>query len=328
MSNSSVAASNEIPRGFLVSQIIVSLLLSTPAVFTNIILLITIYRRKLWRITATLLVVNLSVCDFLTGLISGYGSLYYDVNLYLGQTRKELLRARLIITFSAVLTNVVASCNIAAMAIDRLLAVSSPLHYKARVTPKKIKVFIAIIWTYSVLFSSLAMVLPQNVFVLLYCHLHVSLPIIALSLVYWKTFRALRSHNEQLRNIAGGRDEQMTAAHRDRERKMISAFLMVLILFYVTFAPQYIAQNMLVARRSFLSQEGFRFFLYVGNKLLLVNSILNPFIYAWRIPRYRKAFTHEFGKFRLRKKCKYDVTQANRMSQMSSADSDPTQESR
>ncbi|XP_068676224.1 adenosine receptor A1-like [Montipora foliosa] len=326
MSNSSSAASNIIPRGFLVSQIILSFLLATPAVFSNVILLYTIHRRKLWRMTATLLVVNLSVSDFLTGLVTGCGSLYYDINLFLGRTREELSGSRLVITFAAVVTNIVASCTISVMAFDRLFAVSSPLRYKMRVTPKKIKVFIAVIWIYSFLFSSLAMVLPQNVFVLLYCHLHVTLPILVLSAVYWRTYYALRSHNEQVRNISGRSDEQMTVVHRERERRMISAFLIVLILFYVTFAPQYIVQNMLVAQPSFALRESFRFFLYVANKFLLVNCSLNPFVYAWRIPRYRKAFREEFRKCRCRKKRQYNVSDAFQIiMQVSSTESDPTQ---
>ena len=32
-----------------------------------------------------LLVINLTVCDFLTGMVPGYGSLYYDINLFIGR---------------------------------------------------------------------------------------------------------------------------------------------------------------------------------------------------------------------------------------------------
>ena len=45
---------------------------------------------------------------------------------------------------------------------------------------------------------------------------------------------------------------------------MISAFLLVLVLFYVTFLPQFIAQNMLVVQPSYLKEESFVFLLYAS----------------------------------------------------------------
>ena len=86
----------------------------------------------------------------------------------------------------------------------------------------------------------------------------------------------------------------MEFAHRNRERKIISAFLLVLVLFYVTFLPQFIAQNMLVVQPSYLKEESFVFLLYASYKVVLLNSSLNPFIYTWNIPKYRRAFKEVF----------------------------------
>lgn len=310
MSSSNSSELNGIPGHYLLTQIIISFVLATPALISNVILLLTVYQGKIWRKPIALLVINLSFCDFLTGLGPGYGSLFYDITLYFGQDRGNLLWLKQAITIAAVVTNIVASCTIAAMAFDRLFAVSSPFYYQTRVTTTKITVFITVIWIYAVLFSTLAMVLPKTAFVLLYCHLHVSLPLIVLPVVYWKTYRALRCHNNQIQNAYSchGRDmEQITSAHKNRERRMISALLLVLVLFYVTFAPQFVAQNMLAIHSSFLEMESFNFFLYSSNKFLLVNCTINPFIYAWRIPKYRKAFNEVFGEFIRRKRSSYVV---------------------
>ena len=133
-------------------------------------------------------------------------------------------------------------------------------------------------------------------FTLLYCHLHVSVPLIILPVLYWKTFRALRLHNNQVQDVAGddGR-QQMDVAHKQRERKMVSAFLLILVFFYISFGPLFIAQNVLVFCPDSMNQESFIFFLLTSNKVLLVNCCLNPFIYAWRIPTYRRAFREIFS---------------------------------
>ena len=279
-------------------QIIVTLLLASPTVLSNVILLTTVYRdpdrNQLRRTPVTLLVVNLSVCDVLSGFVPGSTTLYYDIALFHGRTRESLAGVSMVIRIVSVLTTIVSSCTIAAMALDRFFAVSSPLQYTMRVTKGKLKVFIAVSWIYALLFSCLAMVLSSPVFVFLYCHLNVTLPLIILPAVYWKTYRALRLHNNRVNNLAGEGRQAVALVHRNRERKTVAAFLMILVLFYLTSIPQLIAQNMLVLEPSYLEAESFRFFLYVSNKIILANSSLNPFIYAWRIPKYRRAFKAVF----------------------------------
>ena len=246
MSNSKAASDDD---HFFFSQTILSIMLATPAVLSNVLLLITISRstnasQRIWQTPATLLVVNLGMCDLLAGLVPGYGSLYYDISILRGQRRANLVGIQRFLTISAVVTNIVSSGTITAMSFDRLFMVSSPLHYKVLVTKTKIKVAMAFIWIYSLLFACLPLMgVATSTFVLLYCHLHVSVPLIILPMVYWKTFRALRLHNNQVQDVADNeRRQHMGMAHRNRECKMVSAFLLVLILFYASSAPQFIAQ--------------------------------------------------------------------------------------
>ena len=190
-------------------------------------------------------------------------------------------------TVAAVVTNIVSSCTITAMSLDRLFAVSSLHQYAARVTKAKIKIFIAVVWIYSVLFSSLGrMGVSVTLVVVLYCHIHVSACGILTYRVRW--------HNIQVRNLADER-EKIDVVPKRRKRKTVSAFLLVLISFYLTFLPQYIAQNIYLLSPSFAERSSFKFFLYASNKFLFLNCTLNPFIYAWRIPKYKRAFLAVFS---------------------------------
>ena len=287
---------------FILSQAIIAILVSTPAVVTNVLLLVTVFRdpsrnQPLLRSPVTLLVVNLAMCDLLTGAIPGYCSLYYNIALFTGQPKQELIGLRTGFTVAAIVTNVVSSCTIAAMSFDRLFAVSSPHQYNARVTKAKIKVFIAVTWIYSLFSSSLSrMGLSVTMSIALYCHLHVSVPLVILPVVYWKTYRALRLHNDQVQSFADGR-AQIELVRRRRERRMVSAFLLVLISFYVTFVPQYIAMNIYVLFPPLVERSSYKFFLYASNKFIFLNCTLNPFIYAWRVPKYKRAFVAVFGRY-------------------------------
>lgn len=284
---------------FFLVHAFIDFIFATSAVLSNALLLITIYRdsrqqKQLWRTPVTVLVINLSVCDLFSGIVPGYGSLYYDINVLLTQTNEKLRKAKFTIIICAILTNVVGSCTIVAMSFDRLIAVTSPLEYKTRVTKAKLKIFITVVWIYALLFVSLSRTgVPQEIFILLYCHLHMSLPLIILAVVFWKTYRALRLHNNQIGTLAID-SEIINAAHRKRERKVLSAILFVLCLFYASFTPQFIALNLSFFSPWLRGKKAFKAFLYTSNKVLFVNSSVNPFIYAWRLPKYRRAFKAVF----------------------------------
>ncbi|XP_078370399.1 melanocyte-stimulating hormone receptor-like [Oculina patagonica] len=291
---------------FFLVHVFIDFIIATPAVLSNAILLVTIYRdscqqlKLLWGTPVTLLVINLSVCDLLSGVVPGCGSIYYDITVVANGTNDQLpagvKRTVAILTITGIITNTVGSCTVMAMSFDRLIAIRSPLRYKTQVTKTKIKVFIVLIWIYTLLFASLSrMGVPQEIFILLYCHLHLSLPLIILAVVYWQTYRALRLHSNRVRDLASG-DELLNEAHRNRERKVLSAIVFVLGLFYLTFAPQFVALNMLYFHPWLRKVVSFRAFLYTSNKVLLVSSSINPFIYAWRIPKYRRALKAIFRK--------------------------------
>ncbi|XP_078370400.1 melanocyte-stimulating hormone receptor-like [Oculina patagonica] len=287
-------------------HVFIDFVIATPAILSNAVLLVTIYRdsrqqlKLLWATPVTLLVTNLCVCDLLAGVLLGCGSLYYDFTVLASRANEQLLteikRTVIMLTTTGITTFVVGSCTVMAMSFDRLIAIRSPLRYKTQVTKTKIKVFIASVWIYTLLFASLSrMGVPREIFILLYCHLHLSLPLIILAVVYWQTYRALCLHSNRVRDLASG-DELMNEAHRNRERKVLSAIVFVLGLFYITFAPQFVALNMLFFQPWLRKVGSFRAFLYTSNKVLLVSSSINPFIYAWRIPKYRSALKAVFRK--------------------------------
>lgn len=284
---------------YLLTQSVISFLLATPAVLSNVLLLVSIYRRRspgnrnqLSLKPVTLLVVNLSVCDLLSAIVPGYVSCAYG--FYRIHIRSKIRAVELLIIIVAVVTNIVSSCTISAMSFNCWLGVSSPFQHRARLTKAKIKVFIALVWFYSLLFVSLfGAGVSKAVFVLLYCHIHVSLPLIILPVVYCKTYAALRLQGNQVVNLADGR-QRMAFAHRNRQRKLLSAFLLILVLFYVSFTPHFIANNIFAIRPSLSETGGFKFLQYVSNTFTLVNSSVNPYIYSWRIPEYREAFKAVF----------------------------------
>ena len=269
----------------------IDILLALAAVISNAAFLVTVHQdphRNLWT-PVTFLVVNLSVCDMLAGSVTGFGSAGYNLAIFTGSTTARKISGLATVSF-AVITSIVGSFTLVVMSFDRWFSIASPLRYRASLTTTKVKVLIALFWAYAFLFAALSPTgVPLDILTLLYCHLHVSVPILVLAVIYRQTYRALRSHSDHLHTLSHG-NERMTTIHRNRERKVTSAFLFVLIVFYSVFFPQFLALNILVLCLPCAASRSFQTFFSLSVHVPLLNNSVNPFIYAWRIPKYRKAF--------------------------------------
>ena len=266
--------------------------LAVSAVFSNAAFLVTVYRdpnRCLRTAPATFLMINLSASDMVGGVVSGFCSGAFNIAELTGSvgTAKVTISVILLV---AVLTIIVSSYTMVAMSLDRWFAVSSPFKHRAGVSGGKMKVFIAAIWTYAFLFTALFVVgVPRDIVTLLYCHLHLSLPIVVLAVIYWQTYRALRFHSSQVQTLSQG-NVAINVAHTIRERKVTSAFLLVLMVFYSVFFPHFVSLHVILFCPPCIVTTSFKVLNSLSTKLLLANYSTNPFIWAWRIPKFRRAF--------------------------------------
>ena len=281
-------------------QAILNVLVPTSGVLSNLVLAVAIYRNPYRKRQCfspfSLLVMNLSMCDFLAAVVIGFGLCCYNFLLLTGRTRQSLFFVTIVVNHVGIVTNV-SVCTISALSVERFYAISFPLRHKVRFRKGTVRAFLVACWLYAMLFACLSPVLSYSEFFLIYIHVHGTVPLICLPLVYWKTYAALRSHNIQVGNLSTVQRQPREVIHRNRERKLVSAILLVLVLFYTTFMPSYIAINLSALRPSFFESQSFSLFYGLSYVILLLNCIFNPFIYSWRIPQYRRAFKAVFGGF-------------------------------
>ena len=273
---------------------LIGVVMTVTAGIGNFTLLLTIYKNphRNLRSPSTSLVINMAIADFMLGVFAGSLLTAHDAVLFIDKS-KHTDRVHTLLTvviFTGVMTITVGCCNVVAMACDRWVAVRWALNYRHVVTVRRIKVSIILFWIYAALFTSLVFVptVPYVVFEMLFCHLHVSLPLLVLPVVYWKTFSALEAHMRRMKDLEHGseRTNQKTA---QRERNTTKAFVLVLCLFYVAFLPYVIAINLSNFCLDCASSEAIETFLQISLRFVLLNSSLDPFVYAWRIPKYRRA---------------------------------------
>ena len=118
-----------------------------------------------------------------------------------------------------------------AMAVDRYVAVTDPLHFNDRVTKRRVLIFILLSWPISIpppSFYPFATRQNWAVFLLIYSHTYFTVPGFVLLSVYSRIFRSLIRRRCELVSLATS-VSTMTLRHTlERERKMALTTFIVL----------------------------------------------------------------------------------------------------
>ena len=268
------------------SLTILGFVLALVTTVANSALLITIFResRQLLEKPPSLLITNLCVSDLLLGLIAG--NLAAVKALYHYQQWSLPDKLDLVIRLGLGLTLFVRSGTIVVLSCDRYIAVAHTFLYRCVTTKTRFKACIALLWvTASILCSLQLASIPEKVITIIYAHTHASVPAMLLTVVYIKLFGALRKRKLELKSV-GIMNKQVW----DRQRKMIITILIVLTMFYATVLPEFIALHLLYFCKPCEQSLTFKKLEIIFFGLLFLPSAVNPFVYAWRESKYRRAF--------------------------------------
>ncbi|KAF3694407.1 Trace amine-associated receptor 13c [Channa argus] len=275
-------------------------LLSTVPALTaalNLLVIISIFHFRQLHQPTNLLLLSLSVSDFIVGLVFMPGEILRKTSCwFLGDIMCSLYKYIITLSLSASLGNMVL------ISVDRHVAICDPLHYPTRVTVGRTRVCIVLCWISSNLYSSFLLDNDQNqkdkyiycfgkcVFNIEYTLIIVDVvvnfiaPVTIIVVLYVRVFvvavsqaRAMRSHI-----TAVTLQHSVTVTSRKSELKAARTLGVLVAVFLMCFCPYYCVSfaGPNILRTSYLT---FTLCLYC------FNSCLNPLIYALFYPWFRRA---------------------------------------
>ncbi|XP_022787501.1 trace amine-associated receptor 6-like [Stylophora pistillata] len=285
--------STEVVGANVVIFAIFDFIFGTVIVLVNGFLFITIYRDpcRCLRTPSVFLIANLSVADLFIGIVSilrGAELTYFYRGL------GDLLVLNLVQYFIGAVSILAAVCTLMAMSYERYVAVIKPFQYPRKITNKKAKIATAVTWINGLIMSVLPIAdVKREKFLLAYCYSHFVIPSFILIALYMKIYKAVARQREELKDVR----ESLTAASKkkqlERENRMFIAFVLILFVFYMSFVPYFIHVQILYfcpCRNSY----AYHVYYYVANEFLSMSSIINPFLYAWRLPKFSRSFRSWF----------------------------------
>ena len=260
------------------------------AAFGNVLVILSVWRdplRKLRSSPSNLIIFSMAVADLLVGLVASplhafwaWALLYKYTNASFG-----------FLKFFATLINVSVG-HILLLSIDRFFAVVTPLRYRAKVTSKRVCVVFFTCWIYFLLFG-FAFSLLRKHFALMGTLFNVQIFCIFICIVVINVLTLYRFHKyshsiEALDDQHAGVPRQMIL---QRERTVSKAIAIVISAFLLCFIPWFVVQMTLyicfTCNSSLLMLVHF-----IAAAVIYANSAINPFLYAWRLPKYKQTFKH------------------------------------
>ncbi|XP_044073782.1 trace amine-associated receptor 13c-like [Siniperca chuatsi] len=275
------------------------IILSSITVLTttlNLIVIISISHFKQLHTPTNLLLLSLAVSDFFVGLLMFFQIMLIDGCWFLGDLMCILYQYLAYIITSASVGNMVL------ISVDRYVAICDPLHYSTKVTQKRVQVCVSLCWICSILFQSL--VLKDNLeqpgryiscsgecvvvsnYIAGLADLVLSFigPVVVIIVLYMRVFvvavsqaRAMRSHIVAV-TIQGS----VKVVVKKSEIKAARTLGVVIFVFLICLCPYYFAA--ITGQDALLSASSAAFVIC----LFYFNSCLNPIIYAFFYPWFRK----------------------------------------
>ena len=183
--------------------------------------------------------------------------------------------------------------TLAAISVDRLLALLLGLRYREVVTLKRTYAVITVLWVVSIVGT--LTYFWNYVITVWYGYAAVSLCLVISILSYTKIFFTLRhNQNQVLNRVHQEQPNQTIPLNLARYRKAVYSALWVQLVLVVCYLPYVVVEGLNaeigLSSSVYLTRK-------VADTLICLNSTLNPILYCWKISEVRQAVKDTIRQF-------------------------------
>jgi len=267
------------------------LLLALVTIPGNLIACIAVLKDplKCLKTPFTVFVVNLAVADLVVGAVTEPVSVFTHFREGFSlEIRHYVVPIHMSYFFSCTASVL----NLAALTADRFVAISYPLQYRVRFTTTRATVIAGLIWLVSFSLSFIYFEVGYLRYAFVFANTAVALTLVIFLFTYVRTVRAVRAQVSQwdgMQQSSQSEDNRARLRAASVEKNITQAFMVMLGFFLCCYIPSCIIIYImnLCSSCNCTSIHVFRDLQFI---FVLFSSALNPFVYAWRLPNFRRAF--------------------------------------
>ena len=268
----------------LIFILMLNIFLSITAFLGNSLILVALRKETSLHLPSKLLLRCLATTDLCVGLISEPLAVAYWIFLLRG----DWILCRLAIDTSLIVgfaLGLMSLLTIAAISVDRLLALLLGLRYRQVVTLRRTYVLIATFWVVSIFGATLYLI--DHVITFWFAYVGIPLCVTTSVVSHTKIFCTLHRHQNQVQDhFHKEQRSQQIPINISRYRKVVFSIIWVQLGLGVCYLPYGIVTAVLsynpMTSSKFLAWEITATFVYF-------NSTLNPFLYCWKICEVKQA---------------------------------------
>lgn len=230
-------------------------------------------------------ILNLAIADLLVGLVVEPLSAFVHVREAFGFPLKYHVFLQ-----PVYFTSCTASVfSLGVLTIDRYIAITSPLQYRATLSNKRALVSSLGIWIISIGLPFLQHEIGFLWFFFVFGNAAVLATFFVLVFSFVRVHLALRAQIREL-NQMQAHNEQNHARNNalKSEEKITRAFILMLLVFCVCYTPS-LLMIYLMNFCTICSCQSIHWFRDLSFLFVVLNSCMNPFIYALRLPNFRES---------------------------------------
>lgn len=276
--------------------------LSVLTTLSNCALLVVLYEDpfKTFRHPPNVFIFGLALADFFTGIAVDPLFAYFYFKLYKDTFNDEDYNRTLKLAgFLSGITMNVSCLTILSLSWMQFIAITFPHRHKQLVTTKRVVACVCVIWVYSLLFScSFLLGIPEKIiqkidvfFNLSFTNFLVLLSYIALHI----------SYRRQVSRLSPWQIDGTSEYRRKRDQKhfvVVSLLLATCLLIFVVPVTVMWYLTLYWRPETYEAQIKATMANITIDTTLFLKFLIDPFIYAWRLPKFRQAMKAIFLKRR------------------------------
>ena len=175
------------------------------------------------------------------------------------------------------------------LTIDRYIAITSPLQYRATLSNKRALISSIVIWTVSIGLPFLQKQIGFLWYFFVFGNAAVLVTFFVLLFAFVRVHLALRAQIRELEQMQACNEENQARNNALRsEEKITKAFMLMLVVFCLCYTPSLLMIYLMNFCKT-CSCQAIHWFRDLSYLFVVLNSSVNPFIYALRLPNFRES---------------------------------------